>query len=229
MVWVVHPGSPFRATIRPIHLHYAQLLAATAPPLADGACSSLIGQRGRGDHNEEYQSSCVSKDLALATLPFLAVITSSLRPSHVGGFDRLALETPRRGMLVLRLWCADARASRLVDTYPYPRAFLGAQGMRDALPRGKIGGQPPPLAPAFGDIKNSLEHSPHAPGVRASATFGGGDQRCDLLPCFVGQVAWICLFIHSSMPHNPRRLFRQALRRILVPSMVESVTESLSR
>src|SRR5882724_6263057 len=84
--------------------------------------------------------------------------------------------------------------------------------MRDALPLGEIGGQHPPLDPAFSDRKNGLEHSPHAQGARASPAFGGGDQLFDPLPFFVGQVAWIGFFIHISILHNPRRLFRQALR-----------------
>ena len=30
------------------------------------------------------------------------------------------------------------------------------------------------------------------------------------LPFLVGQVAWICFFVHTPRLHNPRRLFRQA-------------------
>src|SRR2546421_11695493 len=71
--------------------------------------------------------------------------------------------------------------------------------MIDALPLGEIGGQHPPLDPAFGDIKNGIEHSPHAQGARASPAFGGGDQLFDPLPFFVGQVAWICFFIHTGV------------------------------
>src|SRR5512132_2091459 len=68
--------------------------------------------------------------------------------------------------------------------------------MIDALPLGEIRGQHAPLDPTFGDIKNGIEHGPHAQGARASPAFGGGDQLLDPRPFFVGQVAWICLFIH---------------------------------
>src|SRR5207249_11273611 len=34
----------------------------------------------------------------------------------------------------------------------------------------------------------------------------------DPLPFLVGQVAWIYFFVHLPILHNPRRLFRQALR-----------------
>src|SRR4030095_3973659 len=44
----------------------------------------------------------------------------------------------------------------MLYAHPYPRAFPGAQVLIDALPLGEIGGQPPPLAPAFGDIKMAL-------------------------------------------------------------------------
>ena len=88
--------------------------------------------------------------------------------------------------------------------------------MLDAWPLGEIGGQHPPLDPAFGDIKNGIEHSPHAQGARAAPAFGGGAQLFDPLPFFVGQVAWIGFFIHISILHNPRRLFRQALREEIV-------------
>src|SRR2546425_13033804 len=84
--------------------------------------------------------------------------------------------------------------------------------MNGSVPLGEIGGNDPRLDPAFGDIKNGIEHSPHAQGARASPAFGGGNQLFDPLPFFVGQVAWIGFFIHISILHNPRRLFRQALR-----------------
>jgi hypothetical protein len=87
--------------------------------------------------------------------------------------------------------------------------------MIDALPLGEIRGQHAPLDPTFGDIKNGIEHGPHAQGARASPAFGGGDQLLDPRPFFVGQVAWICLFIHISILQNPRRLFRQALRDLI--------------
>jgi hypothetical protein len=207
-----HPGGPCRPTLRPIHPHLAPFLPGATPPLADVACPSLIGPRGRCDHNDAEQAAGISKDVALAAMHCRAVVTSALRPSHLGGFDRRALEPPRRGMVGLRLLCSDACAYRLGYAHPSPRAFPGAQVMRDTVPLGEIGGQPPPLAPAFGDLKNGLEHSPHAQGARPSPAFGGGDQRCHPLPFCVGQVAWRCFFIHISILHNPRRLFRQPLR-----------------
>jgi hypothetical protein len=110
-----------------------------------------------------------------------------------------------------RLFVSDAGASRLVDAHPYPLACPGAQGMIDAWPLGKMRGQHAPLDPTFGAIKHGIEHRPHTEGTRASPAFGGGDQLFAPLPLLVGQVAWICLFIHISILHNPRRLFRQAL------------------
>src|SRR6516225_1704951 len=84
--------------------------------------------------------------------------------------------------------------------------------MIDALPLGEIDGQHAPLDPAFGHIKDGIEHGPHTQSAWASTVFSGGDQIFDPLPFLVGQVAWICFFIHISILHNPRRLFRQALR-----------------
>src|SRR5215471_9097506 len=84
--------------------------------------------------------------------------------------------------------------------------------MIDALPLGEIGGQHAPLEPAFGHIKDGIEHGPHTEGTRSSTAFRGWDQIFDPLPFLVGQVAWICFFVHISMLHNPRRLFRQALK-----------------
>src|SRR5215470_6142727 len=102
-----------------------------------------------------------------------------------------------------------------MDSDPYPLAFPGAQVMIDALPLGEIARQHTPLDPALGHIKNSIEHGPHTQGARSATTFGGGDQIFDPLPFLVGQVAWICFFVHISMLHNPRRLFRQALSSTL--------------
>src|SRR5262245_46384709 len=84
--------------------------------------------------------------------------------------------------------------------------------MIDALPLGEIDGQHAPLDPAFSHIKDGIEHGPHTQSAWASTVFSGGDQIFDPLPFLVGQVAWIGFFIHISILHNPRRLFRQALR-----------------
>src|SRR6266481_8383460 len=84
--------------------------------------------------------------------------------------------------------------------------------MIDTLPLGEIGGQHAPLDPPFGHIKDGLEYCPHTQGARSSTAFGGGDHLFDPRPFLVGQVAWIYFFVHIPILHNPRRLFRQALR-----------------
>src|SRR6476469_5779746 len=86
--------------------------------------------------------------------------------------------------------------------------------MIDALPLGEIGWQHAPLDPAFGHIKDGIEHFPHTKFARSSAAFSGWDQIFDPLPFFVGQVAWIYFFAHLPILHNLRRLFRQALRAL---------------
>src|SRR5262245_43740642 len=68
--------------------------------------------------------------------------------------------------------------------------------MIDALPLGEIGGQHAPLDPAFGHIKDGIEHGPHTEGTRSSTAFSGWDQLFDPLPFLVGQVAWIDFFVH---------------------------------
>src|SRR6516164_10901592 len=75
--------------------------------------------------------------------------------------------------------------------------------MIDALPLGEIYGQHAPLDPAFGHIKDGIEHGPHTQSAWASTVFSGGDQIFDPLPFLVGQVAWICFFhsyLHSTQP-----------------------------
>src|SRR6267378_4866722 len=98
-----------------------------------------------------------------------------------------------------------------MDSDPHPLEFPGSQGMIDALPLGKIDWQHAPLDPAFGHIKDRIEHCPHTQGARSSTAFSGWDQLFDPLPFLVGQVAWIYFFVHTPILHNPRRLFRQAL------------------
>src|ERR671932_332373 len=85
--------------------------------------------------------------------------------------------------------------------------------MIDALPLGEIAWQHAPLDPAFGHIKNGIEHCPPTQGARSSTAFRGWDHLFDPLPFLVGQVAGIRFFVHTPMLHNPRRLFRQALRQ----------------
>src|SRR5215470_4240072 len=114
--------------------------------------------------------------MALAALHLLAGVKPALRPSHLGGFHRLAIETPRRGMVMPLLFFSDACAYRIVDAHPDPLAFPAAQVMIDALPLGEIRGQHAPLDPALGDIKTDIEYSSHAQGARASHAFGGRDQ-----------------------------------------------------
>ena len=83
--------------------------------------------------------------------------------------------------------------------------------MIDALPLGERGGQHAPLDAAFGHIEDGIEHGPHTQGAGSATAFGGWDQIFDSLPLLVGQVTWVCFFLHSPILHNPRRLFRQAL------------------
>ncbi len=84
--------------------------------------------------------------------------------------------------------------------------------MIDTLPLGEIGWQHAPLDPTFGHIKDGIEYCPHTQGARSSTAFGGWDHIFDPLPFLVGQVAWIYFFVHIPILHNPRRLFRQALK-----------------
>jgi hypothetical protein len=80
------------------------------------------------------------------------------------------------------------------------------------LPLGEIAWQHAPLAPTLGHIKDRIEHGSHTQGAGPSTAFGGWDQIFDPLPFLVGQVAWIGFFGQVAILHNPRRLFRQALR-----------------
>src|SRR5437763_15757820 len=99
-----------------------------------------------------------------------------------------------------------------MDSDPYPLEFPGAQVMIDALPLGEIAWQHAPLDPTFGHIKDRIEHGSHTQGAGPSTAFGGWEQIFVPLPFLVGQVAWIGFFVHVAILHNPRRLFRQALR-----------------
>src|SRR5262249_11591671 len=105
--------------------------------------------------------------------------------------------------------------------------------MIDALPLGEIGGQHAPLDPAFVHIKDGIEHGPHTEGTRPSTAFVGRDHIFHPVLLPVGQVAWICFFVHISMLHSPRRLFRQALKvcqrgawqdRMLVETVLSMLT-----
>src|SRR6266705_3796903 len=100
--------------------------------------------------------------------------------------------------------------------------------MIDALPLGEIGGQHAPLDPAFGHIKDGIEYGPHTQGTRSSTAFGSWDQIFDPLPFLVGQVAWIYFFFHIPILHNPRRLFRQALRDPRIRSLRGKESFSIS-
>src|SRR5712691_520903 len=150
--------------------------------------------------------------MAFASLDFLAVVKPSLGSTDLGSLYRLAIQTPRRGMFVPLLLFSDTRTECIVDSDPHALEFPGSQVVIDALPLGEIGWQHAPLDPTFGHIKDGIEYCPHAQGARSSTAFGGGDQLFDPLPFLVGQVAWIYFFAHIPILHNPRRLFRQALR-----------------
>src|SRR5882672_7256743 len=150
--------------------------------------------------------------MAFASLDFLAVVKPSFCSAYLRGLDRLTIQTSRRGMFVPLLFFSDARTECIVDSDPHPLELPGSQVMVDTLPLGEIGGQHTPLDPTFGDIKDGIEYGPHTQGTRSSTAFGGWDHIFDPLPFLVGQVAWIYFFVHIPILHNPRRLFRQALR-----------------
>src|SRR6266446_3480883 len=99
--------------------------------------------------------------MAFASLDFLAVVKPSFHPAHLGGLHRLTIQTPRRGMFVPLLFFSDARTYGIMDSDPHPLEFPGSQVMIDALPLRKSDWQHTPLDPAFGHIKDSIEHCPH--------------------------------------------------------------------
>src|SRR5882672_8493043 len=101
-----------------------------------------------------------------------------------------------------------------MDSDPHPLEFPGSQVMIDALPLRKIDWQHTPLDPAFGHIKDSIEHCPHTQGARSSTAFGGGDHIFDPLPFLVGQVAWIYFFVH--IPTVSPLLTQVASRNVLL-------------
>src|SRR6266581_1049429 len=142
--------------------------------------------------------------MAFASLDFLAVVKPSCCSTHLGGLHGLTLQTPRRGMLVPRLFCSDARAYRLVDADPHPLEFPGSQVRIDALPLGEIDWQHAPLDPACGHRKDGIEYGPHTQGARSSTALGGWDHLFDPLPFLVGQVAWIYFFAHIPILHNTK-------------------------
>ena len=117
-------------------------------------------------------------------------------------------------MFVPLLFFSDARASCLVDSDPHPLEFPGSQIMIDALPLGKIDWQHAPLDPAFGHIKDGIEHCPHTQGARSSTAFGGWDQIFDPLPFLVGQVAWIYFFVHIPNFTQPTETFQTGSERL---------------
>jgi len=84
-----------------------------------------------------------------------------------------------------------------VESDPHPLEFPGSHVMIDARPLGEIGWQQAPWDPAFGHIKDGMEHGPHTQSAGSSTAFGGWDHLFDPLPFLVGQVAWIYfLFIY---------------------------------
>jgi hypothetical protein len=78
----------------------------------------------------------------------------------------------------------------------------------DLGPLGEIGGQHAPLDPAFGHIKDGIEHGPHTQGARSSPAFGGGDHLFDPLPFLIGQ-GRLDIFFHSyTHSTHPTRTFQ---------------------
>jgi hypothetical protein len=93
-----------------------------------------------------------------------------------------------------------------MDSDPHPLEFPGSQVVIDALPLGKIDWQHAPLDPAFGHIKDRIEHCSHTQCAGASTAFGGWDQIFDPLPFLVGQITWICCFVHITYVKRYQRL-----------------------
>src|SRR5262249_21215237 len=124
--------------------------------------------------------------MAFASLDFLTVVKPSFCSTYLGRLDRLAIQTPRRGMFVPLLLFSDTRTECIANSDPYSLEFPGAQVVIDTLTFGKIGGQHAPLDPAFGHIKDGIEHGPHTQCAGSSTAFSGGDQIFDPLPLLVG-------------------------------------------
>src|SRR5262249_54442856 len=104
--------------------------------------------------------------------------------------------------------------------------------MVDGLVRRKVGGEHPPLAPAPQAVEDCIDHLAHVGGARAPTGFGGGDERPQDGPFWVGEIRGVALWHPVPSTSGSERadiLPRQPLFRQAVRSRIRSCAASSAR
>jgi hypothetical protein len=79
-----------------------------------------------------------------------------------------------------------------------------------------------PLAPSAEDIHHAIHDRPHVRPARAAAAFGGRDQRLDIRPFVIGQVARISQVIAATSPGSCPSTLEAPLESRIKKASVES-------
>jgi hypothetical protein len=139
--------------------------------------------------------------VAFAALDQLAVIKAALT-SYGSGFDTLAVQTARRGMLMPIGATAHLGSQGVVDALPGSIIAPDAEVVVDALPSRIVLGQHAPLGARDENIQDRIDDLAHIQAARPTTGFGSRDQIFDTIPVAVSQIGGVCLCVHTpSVPY----------------------------
>jgi hypothetical protein len=128
----------------------------------------------------------------------LACIRSAFTAAASGGLHRLAIEDGR-----YRLWSSACLLSHkapqpVVQALPNAKFAPRAKAI-DGWPRRIVSRQRAPRAVRLCYVENRIDRQAHIRCAISATRFGRWNQRFDILPFPVGEVAWIELVAHPAM------------------------------
>ena len=169
-------------------------------------CCRTVIDRGAGDDHGQEKPQSVGQNVTLAALDLLGSVESTLRATHLGGLDRLAIDARSawRGLAPRR----DAHTLTQGRQHPVQRPVIAP--LREILVRRafrlQVMRHHVPLAAAAHQVQDRVDHLAHVYLPRASTLLRHAvrprEQRLQKLPLGISQVRRVGLAYRRQLAHG---------------------------
>src|SRR4029453_7155423 len=196
-------GDPFHQlpSIRAINPDQPQLFTGAPESCEEETGPSRIGDRSSCDDHGHQEPQRIDQQMAFTPFDVFAFVVAAL-PSQVCGFDALAVETARRGVLMTFCLLTHLGTQRVVETLPVSAVTPLTKIPVHTGPLGILMREHAPFDAPVNDIKDGIDHRPHIELAVAPTRFGGRDQISDKSPFGISKVCRVWFGSHpSSLPN----------------------------
>ena len=187
--------------IGPIDPEQAELFAGPTQPGKEESSASWIGHRSGGDDHSHEQAQGIDQEVSFASFDLFPTVVATL-PAQFRGFDALAVQTARRGVLVAARCLAHPSPQGVMQPLPVATVAPLAEIPVHTRPFGILMGQHAPFDTPVNDIKEGIDHGAHIEFTVAPTRFGWWDQIFDTIPFGISKVCGVWIGVHPQSVPN---------------------------